>query len=82
MTLLQTPMSDSVNHTVLHLLHTSGSVCSENGACRYSDPSGNMLPSCTISDVHCLAMCVCSNGYGGKDCSLDAASLTARNAIR
>ena len=70
-----------VYFTSLHFT-CAGSVCSGNGACRHTDPSGNALTSCTMSDVHCSAVCVCGSGYGGRDCSLDAASFAVRNAVR
>lgn len=57
-------------------------MCSQNGACSYSDPSGNSLFSCTIVDVTCTASCVCNSGYGGNDCSLTDTVLTARDALR
>ena len=59
-----------------------GSICSQNGNCGYFDPSGNSLPACSILDVTCSALCTCYSGYGGKDCSLSSASLTARNNLR
>ena len=49
--------------------------CSGNGNCSYIDPSGNTLTSCTITNVACTAKCVCSNGYGGLDCSLSHKAL-------
>ena len=40
--------------------------------------SGNPLASCPISNVYCSARCRCVDGYGGMDCSLDAAALVDR----
>ena len=59
-----------------------GTVCSKRGACRYTDPSGNILLTCTILNTTCTASCYCDAGYGGKDCSLNPSSLAARDKIR
>ena len=59
-----------------------GSICSQNGNCGYFDPSGNSLPACSILNITCSVLCTCYSGYGGKDCSLSSASLTARNNLR
>jgi hypothetical protein len=59
-----------------------GSTCSGNGTCYYVDNAGNSLSSCSIYDVECTAVCNCTSGYGGKDCSLDTAGLYARDAAR
>ena len=59
-----------------------GTICLSNGACKYSDPSGNILPVCSIFDVRCSVSCTCSNGSGGRDCSLNSTVLAARNDIR
>ena len=81
LSLINAPSSSIPHFTSLHFIIV-GSVCSGKGACRYTDPSGNMLTKCTLADVHCSAVCVCSSGYGGRDCSLDASSSAARNAVR
>ena len=57
-------------------------MCSGNGACRYWYPSQNIIFNCTIVDVRCTPVCSCENGFGGKDCSLDATSLTAKDYLR
>ena len=59
-----------------------GTVCSGRGACTYSDPSGNTLPSCTVSDTSCSAACACFTGYGGRDCSLDTSDMASRDTVR
>ena len=59
-----------------------GTVCSKRGACRYTDPSGNIFLTCTILNTTCTASCYCDAGYGGKDCSLNPSSLAARDKIR
>ena len=64
------------------LLHCQGSVCSGNGACVYSDPSGTVLKSCSITDVRCTATCACTNGFGGVNCALTAAALVDRSDLR
>ena len=72
-------------HLILHsstVLYSSGSVCSGNGACKYLDPSGNVLSSCSILDVTCTAACVCSDTYGGKDCSLKSSVLGRKDSMR
>lgn len=63
-------------------LSLTGTVCSGNGGCSYSDPSGNEIPVCDISNTRCKAVCQCRVGYGGKDCSMKLAMLTARSSIR
>ena len=60
----------------------TGTICSKNGACRYTDPSGNILLACTILDTTCAASCDCDPGYGGKDCSLSPSSLAVRDKLR
>ena len=42
----------------------SSAPCSGNGKCRYTDPSGNPLASCTILDSACVANCICNTGNG------------------
>ena len=64
------------------LLHCQGSVCSGNGACVYSDPSGTVLKSCSITDVRCTATCACTNGFGVADCTLTTAALVDRSDLR
>jgi hypothetical protein len=59
-----------------------GSVCSGNGACVYSDPSGSALSSCAITDVRCTATCACKDGFGGSDCTLTTAALLERGDLR
>ena len=59
-----------------------GTACSGNGVCGYSDPSGGILLGCTILNVTCSATCACNTGFGGMDCSLNAAALTTRDSIR
>ena len=59
-----------------------GTVCSKKGTCTYTDPSGNILLTCTILNTTCTASCYCDAGYGGKDCSLNPSSLAARDKIR
>ena len=66
----------------LIVLHSAGSTCSQNGACRYTDPSGNIFASCKMSDVHCTAICQCNTGYGGRACSLSTTSLNAKSSLR
>ena len=68
--------------TLLYLTARIGTVCSKKGVCRYTDPSGNILLTCTILNTTCTASCYCDAGYGGKDCSLNPSSLAARDKIR
>ena len=56
-------------------------VCSDHGQCIYRDPSGNFVDSCTMTDI-CSALCECKTGYGGRDCSLSAAVLLSKDALR
>ena len=60
----------------------SGTICSNNGDCKYRDPSRNVLPVCSILDITCTASCVCHPDFGGADCSLDSASFSIREFQR
>lgn len=69
----------------LHFFFTIlGKICSGNGFCRYSDPSGNVLSACSIINPTCTASCACSpqSGYGGADCSINAEASSARDLLR
>jgi hypothetical protein len=81
---LRIPYFFSISFSLSPFLYLSlaGNVCSGNGACSYYDPSGNELPICYISNTRCTAVCVCRAGYGGKDCSMKLAVVTARSSIR
>ena len=66
--------------------------CSGHGTCSFVNVAGN--PTTTLSDTMMTGaektasssspcvVCVCSDGYGGVDCSLTPAELTARDAMR
>eukprot|EP01034_Spumella_vulgaris_P047463 gene47463-biopygen30106 len=55
----------------LQCLFGSGTdMCSGNGLCEYTDVSGVSLETCKVSNTLCTATCVCSDSYGGADCSL------------
>eukprot|EP01033_Poteriospumella_lacustris_P023332 gene23332-biopygen7964 len=58
--------------------------CSGHGTCSYRDNSGRSIASssCTITNVDCHPTCVCTDGYGGKDCSLSRTALLARSSLR
>jgi hypothetical protein len=58
------------------------SICSGNGDCQFSDASGNILKQCLITNPFCTAACKCRTGYGGVDCSFDAAAQLARENAR
>lgn len=61
----------------------SDDICSGNGFCAYTNPSGLLYSSpCLISDVFCSAQCVCFDGYGGSDCSLDPKKVKDRDQNR
>jgi hypothetical protein len=62
--------------------YSKGTVCSGNGVCTYRDPSWNTLKTCSMLDHFCSATCVCSGDFGGDDCSLTAADLASRDAVR
>ena len=57
-------------------------ICSGHGRCSYKDVSMNILKTCLITDTSCTASCTCSKGYGGIDCSLDAAAYALRSTTR
>ena len=49
--------------------------CSGHGQCIYSTSSGTSVSKCSVDNVQCSAMCACTDGYGGTDCSLDEVGL-------
>jgi hypothetical protein len=55
--------------------------CSGHGSCTY-EINGRLLDDpardCTILDEECNVYCNCQEGYGGKDCSIDIATLQQR----
>lgn len=57
-------------------------ICSGHGTCVFTDNSRNVLKNCTILDPFCSANCVCRNGYGSVDCSLNAQMLSERSTTR
>lgn len=76
------PITQSCAPPLLQCPSNTPEICSGHGRCQYSDTSGNIKLSCTISDVFCRATCICDDGYGAQDCSLDADGLIARDASR
>ena len=62
--------------------NSHSTICSGNGACHFTDPSANTLTACLITSPFCSAACQCRTGYGGVDCSLDAAALLRREDAR
>lgn len=75
------PQCIDLSFTRLLLILSLDVVCSGNGVCAYTDPSGNTLASCTIFDTTCSATCQCPN-FGGKDCSLDTGARKSRDDVR
>jgi hypothetical protein len=65
----------------LHHYHTDVT-CSGHGTCEYSDPSGSILKSCTVLESTCTAACICVSGFGGADCSLNAADTAVKDSVR
>eukprot|EP01039_Chlorochromonas_danica_P001522 gene1522-1660_t len=57
--------------------------CSSHGTCRYlSSYTSQMVNSCSLISSSCEAVCKCVDGYGGADCSLTSAELSAQQALR
>lgn len=56
--------------------------CSGHGVCEFSDPSGSILKSCTVLESTCTAACICQSGFGGADCSLNAADAAVKDSVR
>ena len=57
--------------------------CGGHGICQYLIGGIAVAASkCSILDTACVAVCKCSGGYGGKDCSLDSNTLTQREGAR
>lgn len=51
--------------------NTPAADCSGHGSCSYFDISGVALATpCTILSIFCNTKCICSDGYGGIECSL------------
>ena len=57
-------------------------VCSGHGVCRWLDSSNMNISSCLITNSFCRASCLCRDGYGGVDCSLNSIQLTTRSDAR
>ena len=80
----------SVHDTTTANVTTTPSTCSGHGVCSFVDVAGN--PITTLSGMSLVgtsgtktppcAVCDCSDGYGGADCSLSPAELTMRDAAR
>ena len=61
----------------------SGVVCSGHGSCINRDSSsGNTVSACSTVSPSCTAICKCSGGYGGSDCSLSPTQLSVRAVAR
>jgi hypothetical protein len=60
-----------------------GEQCSGHGRCEHS-ASGKPITStkCTILQSYCTVACVCQEGYGSKDCSLDLTVVQDREVAR
>lgn len=48
--------------------------CSGRGECVFQNSYGQRIESCLLSDAYCNALCNCSAGFFGKDCSLSLSS--------
>jgi hypothetical protein len=57
-------------------------ICSGHGDCVFEDVSGNVVENCTVVDMGCTAVCVCTDGYGGADCSLNSTQLQSNQEMR
>ena len=56
--------------------------CGGKGSCLFSDASGNILSSCTLSNPFCTAACKCQSGSYGSDCSLTLTQLNQLQSLR
>jgi hypothetical protein len=56
----------------------------DNGVCAYEVVASQALltdgKTCTMYDTYCAAVCVCSDGWYGSDCSLTASQIAAKQA--
>ena len=57
--------------------------CSGHGVCAFVDIVTSHPESlCSVISTYCEAVCKCADGYGGSDCSLSPASMSARASAR
>lgn len=57
--------------------------CSGNGHCNYVGlVTGFLVPRCSVVDSSCVAMCQCSAGYAGLDCSVTHSAALAKSKLR
>ena len=57
--------------------------CFAKGRCTFVNSySGQPLDTCLEGDPSCEAMCICSPGYNGADCSLTTAALISKQKVR
>ena len=60
--------------------------CSGHGTCVFVDSTGqsgaSLLSSCTITDLHCAAVCVCNSAWYGSSCAHTNATFVALQSTR
>lgn len=56
---------------------------SGHGSCKLIDSNtGNAVESCSIADLDCSPVCVCSEDFAGSSCELSSEALAAQQQIR
>lgn len=57
--------------------------CSGRGTCSFkSSDTGLPVDTCTVLATNCIAVCACSEGYGGSDCAQTVDELTLQQTSR
>lgn len=63
---------------------TCATSCSaDHGSCQYINTvTGNSVDSCSWLQQECSAMCQCSSGWAGQDCSISTTEMAVRQDLR
>ena len=56
--------------------------CYGHGVCKFLDNNGFSVPACSILQPYCQAVCKCSSGWYGSDCSMDYNQYTTAISYR
>ncbi len=84
---LECPSTLQICNVTSHTCHYMKKVCRDNcfghGQCRYQDVNtGIPLPSCTVDDLSCEAVCACDRGFEGQSCEWNSTTLRMEKEIR
>ena len=72
------------NNIVIEHNKECPNACSGNGQCIFYKSSFDeeKIPNCYISNINCVAKCVCDNDYGGNDCAKTLDEIQESKEIR